>query len=382
MNDKVIYVGNYYDGTGWGNAALHNILAMDSVGIDVVPRPITFEQDLKPVPDRIRELEQKSTEGAKYSIQHTLPPLYSADTNLFNIGFYETESDLFRRSLWPKFINNMDAAWVANNESAEASLASGVHRPINVVPHCLPIEEYNPNDESTLIIPEASNTFNFLFIGEMVERKNLEALVKAFHTEFHPRERVSLIIKTSFPNSHGQNTFELAKDYINGIRGGLKLRKNYSPDIIFASFLKRDHYLSIIRQSHCFVMPSRGEACCIPALEAGLMGLPVLYTEGNGMGGYTGLAIDGYDKPVNSVKSMKTSCYNTLDTIPDLQSSNENWHEISVLALRDSMRRMFELWKNDRELYDQMSTAQVANSMNFSYETIGETIKEILNAYT
>ena len=56
---KVLYIGNYRDGTGWGNACIGNMLAMDSVGIDVVPRAISFEQMDKPYPERIKELEQK-----------------------------------------------------------------------------------------------------------------------------------------------------------------------------------------------------------------------------------------------------------------------------------------------------------------------------------
>ena len=37
---KVLYIGNYRDGTGWANACINNILALDSVGVDVVPRAI------------------------------------------------------------------------------------------------------------------------------------------------------------------------------------------------------------------------------------------------------------------------------------------------------------------------------------------------------
>ena len=37
---KVLYISNYKDGTGWGNAATDYILAMDSVGIDVVAGPL------------------------------------------------------------------------------------------------------------------------------------------------------------------------------------------------------------------------------------------------------------------------------------------------------------------------------------------------------
>ena len=33
---KVLYLGHYKEGTGWSQAAIDYILAMDSVGIDVV----------------------------------------------------------------------------------------------------------------------------------------------------------------------------------------------------------------------------------------------------------------------------------------------------------------------------------------------------------
>ena len=44
---KVLYIGHYKDGTGWGNAALNNILALNSAGVDVVPRAITYEEKKK-----------------------------------------------------------------------------------------------------------------------------------------------------------------------------------------------------------------------------------------------------------------------------------------------------------------------------------------------
>ena len=41
---KVLYVGCYRDGTGWGKAAENYILAMDAVGIDVVPRSVKLNE--------------------------------------------------------------------------------------------------------------------------------------------------------------------------------------------------------------------------------------------------------------------------------------------------------------------------------------------------
>ena len=41
---KVLYVGCYRDGTGWGQAAIDYILSMGAAGINVVPRPIKLNQ--------------------------------------------------------------------------------------------------------------------------------------------------------------------------------------------------------------------------------------------------------------------------------------------------------------------------------------------------
>ena len=57
---KVLYIGHYKDGTGWGNAALNNILALNSAGVDVVPRAITYEEKDKVKNETIEKLEQKA----------------------------------------------------------------------------------------------------------------------------------------------------------------------------------------------------------------------------------------------------------------------------------------------------------------------------------
>ena len=72
---KVLYIGCYRDGTGWGNAATNYILAMDAAGIDVVPRPVKLNQNQISVTKRILELEEKDSFGCDVCIQHTLPHL-------------------------------------------------------------------------------------------------------------------------------------------------------------------------------------------------------------------------------------------------------------------------------------------------------------------
>lgn len=371
--NKVIYVGNYRDGTGWGNAALNNILAMDSVGIDVIPRCISFGGNPVIVPEKILELEQKDSGGAEVCIQHTLPPLYHANKNFKNIALYETESDFIGDAMWNKFINLLDEAWVPNQRGLETSHYSGVKIPVEVVPHCLDITQYNRSDDGKIEIPELDGTFNFLFIGEMVERKNLEALLKAFHSEFHPTENARLVIKTSIPNVPPEHQFDIAAEFTTNVKDRLKIRNNYSGDVIICDRIDRVDYLALIKQCHCFVMPSRGEACCIPALEAGALGVPVLYTSNNGMEDYVDVG-----SRANSILSTKTPCYNSMDTIPDLHTGMGSWQEISVLRLREEMRKIYRTYNQTRPSYDELCEKQRKKSEEFSYEKVGEIIKEKL----
>ena len=109
---KVLYINNYKDGTGWSNAGINNILALDSAGIDVVPRAITFEDQHHDYPERIKELEQTPTNGCTVCIQHTLPHLYSYDYRSKNIGCLDTERSHFKVTGWQYYINLMDEVWV------------------------------------------------------------------------------------------------------------------------------------------------------------------------------------------------------------------------------------------------------------------------------
>jgi hypothetical protein len=60
---KVLYISNFKDGTGWSNAAINYVLAMDSVGIDVVVRSIKLNDKEIAPPPRNLELEKKSTKN-------------------------------------------------------------------------------------------------------------------------------------------------------------------------------------------------------------------------------------------------------------------------------------------------------------------------------
>ncbi len=357
---KILYIGNYRDGTGWGNACVNNILALDSVGVEVVPRAITFETEQKDYPDRIKELESEPTTGCDVCIQHTLPHLYSYDGRYKNIGCIDVESSHFKESGWQHHINLMDELWVPTVSVKNACLKSGVKKPIKMAPHSLDVSQYKENGGNK--IQQLLSTFNFVFVGEFVERKNLKVLVQAFHMEFDFHEPVNLFIKTS------KVSLPEIQQHIEHIKSGLKIRKTYKEEVIVTGMLEWINYIAVFAQCHSFVMPSKGEGFCIPALEAMALGIPVIHTEETGMDDFcVGTPIPSYSQP----------CLGALSTLSNLDTARSDWREIDIRKLCAAMRESYQKWNSDEAKNDSERAKNRASE--YDHAKIGMQLKELLN---
>ena len=90
---KVLYIGNWRDGTGWGNAAQGYILSLDAAEVDVVPRHIKLNDVEAEVPAKILELEKKDDKNCDVVIQHVLPHYLDYNSAFDkNIALYVTET--------------------------------------------------------------------------------------------------------------------------------------------------------------------------------------------------------------------------------------------------------------------------------------------------
>jgi len=357
---KVLYISNYMDGTGWGNAAINNILALDSVGVEVVPRAITFESQQSDYPNRIKELEDNSIQDCDVCIQHTLPSLYSYDSNFKNIGFFAAESSNFRDTNWHRNANLMDELWVPSYNTKGIARISGVTKPIHVTPHSLDMSSYNRTTTGNQI-QELQSGFNFVFVGEFIERKNIKALLMAFHNEFETWEPVNLFIETS------KQTLQYVQNYCKQVKDGLKLKKNYKEEIIVTGRLDREDYKSVLSQCHCFVMPSRGEAFCIPALEAMALSIPALYTQNTGLEDFC---------VGHSVTSTATPCFGAISTLPDLDTANSTWQEIDIVELSQAMRTAFMKWNTKAAKEEADHAKEIAKQ--YDHKVVGQKLKDLL----
>ena len=372
---RVLYIGCYRDGTGWGQAAIDYILAMDSVGIDVVPRAVKLNSNSAELPDRILELENKSSRGCNVCIQHVLPHMMDYNGKFEkNIGLYATETNSFEWSIWPNRINQMDEAWVINNQMLRVSKDSGIDIPITVIPHASDTSKFKRR-YGPIEIPDSENNFVFYFIGDLNRRKNLSAFVRAFHSEFDTDEPVSIVIKTSKYNTSPHDCAAEVKEMCHNVKNGLKLYPtidHYKEDLIITDRLNEETLRRLHAACDCFVMPSYGEAWCIPAFDAMGFGNTPICTDVGGMADFMddgeGILVSSREEPV----------FGMIETFDDLYTANETWQSIDPLGLQAAMRETYNN-SNSTDVYEAIKEKGRKRVEEYSYESIGNLIKKALD---
>ncbi len=266
-------------------------------------------------------------------------------------------------------------AWVINRQMVDAARESGVSIPLNVVPHATNIERFMQSYEplDSLKPYRESGDFIFYFIGELVRRKNLQALLQAFHLEFDPSEPVQLVIKTSQAGASKEDLERKLHILTAEVKEGLKLHGGkadfYKKEAFFLDRLTDNGIMRLHSSCDCFVMPSYGEAWCIPAFDAMAMGRSPIVTACTGFLDYLSEA-QGWLVPAR----QEPVCGAT-DTFSDLFTGNELWWSIDVPSLRRAMREAF----SNRELQRSKGEAGVMRAHDFSYQAVGHTMRRLLD---
>lgn len=370
---KVLYTGVYRDATGWGQAAIDYIMALDTAGVDVVCRPIKLNTNQPQLPERILELEAKSSHGCDHVIQHILPHMMEFSGHFKkSIGLFASETSNFRATSWPDRLNAMTDAWVINRQMYFAANESFVKVPITVIPHATNVERFQRNYAPFEQLNDHADTFKFYFIGEFNRRKNLAALIKAFHAEFHPDEPVNLVIKTSVPGKSPEQAREIVHRFCDDIKPGLKMYngdvKNFKREIIITDRLTDEGVCRLHKSCDCFVMPSYGEAWCIPAFDAMAFGKTPIVTAWSGFLDYVS------EKNGWLVPCQIDQAFGVQDSFMDLYTGNETWGAVSVPALAGRMRKAFQ----EEGLRNRKAINGITRAHDFSYETIGLKMKKAL----
>jgi len=364
---KVLYIGVYRDGTGYGQAAEDYILSLDSVGVDVVCRPLKLNDvDYAPNPI-VSKLESKSSKNCDVVIQHMLPihMQYNGDFN-YNIGLFAYETSNFKMSGWKNYLNLMDANVVINKQMINSCLNSGVNTPLHVVPHARDFSRYVEKYEKLETITSQVSDSDFIFytIGEMTKRKNFSALLKAYFTEFSESESVCLLIKTN------KSSYEFY-DYCGKILDGLCI-KNPPRVIAVTERMSNEDINRLHYTCDAFVQPSYGEAWSIPAFDAMGFGKTPIVTNCTGYVEYidesVGWLVNGFEEPVFAADKQTD----------DIYTSGENWFSVDILDLKRKMRQCYK----EEGIRRSKAENALDRAYEFSHEKVGSIFLEVLKNVT
>lgn len=361
---KVLYIGHLYEGeSGWCRAARDYIRSLNTF-TDVVARYVLLSKRIPPS-EEIQKLIDKDLAGVTRVVQHLLPHWFDysrPNRDIKNIGISILESRNIGQTGWASKLNLMDEIWVPYSQGMEEG---DITAPKKLVPHACNIDDYLQLYEPIKIRPG----FNFYTIGEFIRRKNLPALIRAFHTEFGVHEPVNLIIKTSKFGLQPQEVTKLAQESINRIKEGLKLYPSvdhYKQEIIISDHLSNDLIMGLHAACQCYVNTSYGEAWCYPGFDAMALGNSVISTDFGGPVDYLANYSNGH-----LVESKEDPCYAVIDTFKDIQTSRETWNSPDVLDLQKKMRLVYETHKNKRD--EGLKVAE-----GHSYERVGKIMEKIL----
>ena len=102
---KTLFIGHYKEGSGWSNASINTLLAMNSIDMDVVCRNIKLTNDDHKINHKIMMMEHKNLQNIDVCIQNVLPH-HIIGTNKFkkNIAYFVGESNTLKYNIWLNYL--------------------------------------------------------------------------------------------------------------------------------------------------------------------------------------------------------------------------------------------------------------------------------------
>jgi glycosyltransferase involved in cell wall biosynthesis len=366
---KSVYIAPFKDGTGYSKAAIEYIMALDSVGVDVVPRAIRMTPTDGPVPDRINELEKLDVDNVDVIIQHNLPDNFVYKNGALNVGIFAYETSGFPNTNWKAHLRLMDKIIVSCEHQKGAivnTCGSKMADKVSVVPHALDTDKFDKTYEK-LDFGLAKNTFKFYTISEFNRRKNLAALLAAYYSEFDASENVALVVKTHVGSRNGADGSNVVKNLIAEIKNGIRRFvsvSRYPRVIILTDYLDDEEINQIHTSCDVFVTASHGEAFCIPAFDALGFGKQVIAPN------YS--VFKDYPEFFNLVDGVEAPVFGVVNAPPKLYTADELWFNPNIKDLAKTMRSLYD--NKDSAVGD---LKDVIKSM-FSRQAIGTRFKQVL----
>lgn len=373
--EKIAYLNPYNDGTGYAQAGIRTMLALDSVGYDVYPVETKLAGQNVPAPQRLLDLSLRKIKNPDIIIQHTLPPFFVYHGGAKNIGFFHIETENIRASNWQKYANLMDEIWVSCHQNMYALEDSGVTKPIKVVHLGADLSEYNKT-YTDINLPK-QNACTFYTISDWSTRKNVESVIRAYYLAFNRRHDVRLILKCYIDGKSQVDSEKIIKNRIDEIKKEMRLN-NYPSIYLITSYLSDEGIKKLHATGDCCVFGERGAAWNLVAFDAMCFGNGVIV---NRYGGQEEFCYHNSDEAMWQTSYRMSPVYG-MDHCPykNLYTGRELWGDPDIEEMSTNMSEFYQIWTNKEFSKDKFKQLRQNHISKFSLESIGNYIKnEVLS---
>lgn len=288
---RVAYVGPALYPTGYGQATRAHMKALQKAGAVVMgqlnerPTPVLADELVRDDHAVNEILDPKfwppeQERGPDTWVWHVTPDAFArSGDGKPNLGYAVWEVEGLPEG-WADACNRMDGLMTCSEFSARLFREGGVTVPIEVVPHPVDPERFNPDVDAGLrgMFPGVETLF--VIVAQWMFRKGIEDALIAYASEFRPDEPVGMVLLT-WRGGHSVKEKRAIHRYIHMV---LKSLNVLTPRVWRIGDKLPDSSLpSLYAASDVLVLPSRGEAFSLPVFEAAACGRPSIVTGYGGM---------------------------------------------------------------------------------------------------
>lgn len=378
--DKIVMFGPFKDPTGYGHVirgfARQFFLNGWLVGLMDFPewsgRSIPLENPVYEQMERMLPVIDSSvtlnfclpTQTRTRTSKNQIVP-----TDRVMINYTMFESDRISKE-WVLYSSLSDKIFLPTEFCREAWLNSGVNRNrIAVVPIGTDTELYNPGVETQKLgtdefLIEERYPYRFMNIQEVSDRKNIDALLRAWIVATKHRHDACLILKIA---SYTENRMDYLTVRIDNIRKSLGIREDeHAPIFVYGMILSNSEMASFMNVATHYITTSRGEGWDMSAASMAAMGKQLIVPNHT--------AYPEYLKDVRCVACNKVPAHQGGQLSYLYEGSNwfEVEHDDVVAAIREALNG--QKYPSLRQhMVDNYSWPVVAKKMQYELRMMHDT---------